>query len=191
MLLVSERLALGWRGWFPYDIRQLGFGNQVLCLGADKLLLKDHESRTLGLLHLELGNLVGNLILAIAARLHALLRVANVLQNTPGVVQRVSILLLLLAKLAQDDANLVRNVRDGGVVGLLAPLGQLGGDGGALAAGGLVGVDEVVLALDDLVELARELGLDVSAEGVEGEASALGGAVVLGAVAAVVGSDGE
>lgn len=174
-----------------YDIRQLSFGDQVLCLGADKLLLKDHEPRALGLLQLELGNLVGNLILAITARLHTLLRVANVLQNTACIVQRVSILFLLLAKLAQDDADLVRDVRDGGVVGLLAPLGQLGGNGGALTAGGLVGVDEVVLALDDLVEFARELGLNVAAEGVEGEAGALGGAVVLGAVAAVAGSDGE
>lgn len=138
----------------PYNIRQLSFGNQVLRFGANKFLLEHYNPSALGLLHLQFGNLVGNLIFAVSTGLNALLRIANGLQNPTGIIERMSILLLLLAKLAKNDTDLVRDVGDCLIVGLLAPFGKLGGDGGALAASRLVGGYEVVLALDEAVELA-------------------------------------
>lgn len=137
-----------------YDILQLSFSDQVLRLGSNELLLKHNKPGTLGLLHLQLRNVVGNLVLAVTARLDTLFGVADGFQYAPGVVEGVRILVLLLAKLAEDDAYLVRDVRDGLIVGLFAPFGELSGDGDAFAAGGLVSGDEVVLALDEAVELS-------------------------------------
>lgn len=82
---------------------------------------------------------------------------------------------LLLTHLAHDHAHLVREVADGIIARLLAPLRELGGDGVAFAAGGLVGRDEVVFGLDEAEETAGELGLDGAAEGAEGEAWLTGG----------------
>lgn len=146
-----------------HDIRQLGLCDQVLRLGPDELLLEDDEPGALGLLGLDLCDLVGDLALPIAAGLDALLGVADLLHDAAGVVEGVGVVVLLLADLAEDDADLVADVADGLIAGLLAPLGQLGGDADALAAGGLVGADDVVGRLDQLVQLARQLRLDGAA----------------------------
>lgn len=46
------------------DVGELGLGDQRLGLGTDELLLKDNNLGRVGLLVLELGNLVGDLLLA-------------------------------------------------------------------------------------------------------------------------------
>lgn len=70
------------------------------------------------------------------------------------VVKGVGIRVLELANLGEDDADLVRNVVDGLIVGVLSPLGKLGGNVLTLATRSLVGLDQVVLRLDDAVESA-------------------------------------
>jgi hypothetical protein len=51
------------------DVRQLGLGDQGLGLSADELLLKNDNPGRVGLLILELRNLVGNLLLACGGKL--------------------------------------------------------------------------------------------------------------------------
>jgi hypothetical protein len=46
------------------DVGKLGFGDQRLGLGTYELLLKDNNLGGVGLLVLQLGNLVGDLLLA-------------------------------------------------------------------------------------------------------------------------------
>lgn len=46
------------------DVAELGLGDERLGLGADELLLEDDDLGRVGLLVLELGNLVGDLLLA-------------------------------------------------------------------------------------------------------------------------------
>jgi len=46
------------------DVAELSFGDEGLGLGADKLLLEDNNFRAVGLFVLELGDLVGDLLLA-------------------------------------------------------------------------------------------------------------------------------
>ncbi|KAF4512605.1 hypothetical protein G6O67_001722 [Ophiocordyceps sinensis] len=176
-----------------YDIGQLRLGHQVLSLGPNKLLLQDDQLGALGLLALELGDLVGNLDLAVAARLDALFCVANRLEAAAGLVEGVRVRVLLLAHLAQDDANLVRDVVDSVISRLLAPVGELLGDGDALTAGRLVSRDEIVFRLDEAEQLARQLRLDGTAERVEGEAGASArgaGASARGAGASARGAGG-
>jgi hypothetical protein len=48
------------------DVGQLGLGNQGLSFGTDKLLLQDDDAGRVGILVLELGDLVGDLLLACA-----------------------------------------------------------------------------------------------------------------------------
>lgn len=174
---------------FTYDIGELRFSNQILRLGPDQLLLQDHQLGTLGLLQLQLGDLIGNLRLVVPTRLDALLDVPNGLQDTARVIQGVGIGVLLLADLAENNAHLVRDVRDGIIARLFAPLRQLGCDRNPLAPGSLVGRDEVVLGLDQSVELAGELGLDLSSERGEGELGA--GGVRRGRRRVVTVADGE
>lgn len=48
------------------DVGQLGLGDQGLGFGTDELLLQDDDARGVGILVLELGDLVGDLLLACA-----------------------------------------------------------------------------------------------------------------------------
>ena len=48
------------------NIGQLGFSNKRFCLGTDEFLFEDDDARTVWFLVLELGNLVGDLLLAVA-----------------------------------------------------------------------------------------------------------------------------
>src|SRR4051794_5797412 len=88
---------------------------------------------------------------------------------------------LLLPELAEQDTDLIRDVAHALVVGGLAPVGKLRGDGDALLACSFVRLDQVVLRLDELVELLRELWLGCATEGGQGEAmaSAAGGSAAL------------
>ena len=99
----------------------------------------------------------------VPGRLHAPLRIPNRLEHGPGLLEVLREAVFLLADLAEQHAQLVGDVGDGVVVRLLAPVGELGGDGGALAAGGFVGADCVGFAFDELVELLAEVGLHVPA----------------------------
>ena len=158
----------------------MSLSNQVLRLGPDKLLLQNDEPSALGLLALELSNLVGDLGLAVTAGLDALLRVADLLEHAAALVEGVGVRVLLLAQLAQHHAHLVADVAKGLIAGLLAPLGQLCRDRHPLLSSGLVRVDQVVVRLDQPVQLARQLRLHVPAQRREREALAPGAAGVAG-----------
>lgn len=136
-----------------YDIGKLGLGHQVLRLCSNQLLLQDHQSRVLRLLHLKLVDLILDLLSVVPARLDTLLRVSDRLQDRPGIIQVVRIDVLLLAQLAEQHTNLVGKLGDGIISGLLAPVGELCANGETLFAGGFVGADEVVLGLDEAEEL--------------------------------------
>jgi len=173
-----------------YDVGQLRLSDQILGLRSHQLLLQRHQSHVLRLPHLDPLDLVLNLLSIVAARLHALLRVADRLEDIPGIIEIVRIQVLLLAQLAEQDADLVGEVGDGVVVGLLAPLGELRGDGDALFARGLVGADQIILGLDEPVETLGELGLANAAQAGEGEAMIAGG--LSGALLLLTaGADGE
>lgn len=154
-----------WRG-STHSIGQLRLSHQILGLGSDQLLLQRDELDVLRLLDLQPGNFVGNLSLVVPTGLHALLGIADLLQDVPGIVHGVGIVILLLTHLGQDNTDFVADVVDSVVVCLLAPLGQLGANGDALAAGRLVRRDDIVGGLDKLIEPAGQLGLDGAAEGV-------------------------
>lgn len=171
------------------NVGELGLGHQVLGLGADELLLEDHETGAVGLLGLEQGDLVGNLGLVVAAGLDALLGIADGLEHSTAVVEGVGVLVLLLANLGQNNTDLVANVRHGIVVRLLTPLGQLGGNRHTLAARSLVRADQVVLGLDQTVELLGQLGLRGAAQRRERKAAAAAAGTALAAVA--LGANGK
>lgn len=135
-------------GLSTYGIRQLRLSNQILRLGTNKLMLQRGDTSTIRILVLELGNLISDLLTLFPRRLNRSLHIANMLQDTARVLQILRIEVFLLADLGQHDAQLVGDVRDGIVFGGLAPVGELGGDGTALTAGGFVCTDRIVLALD-------------------------------------------
>lgn len=139
------------RGFVTHNIRQLRLSNQVLRLCPHELLLQRYQLRALRLFALQPRNLIGDLPLPIATRLHALLRVPNLLQQAARIVYGMRIVVLLLPHLRQHDTDLVADIVDGFITRLLAPLRKLCGNGNALAAGGLVGCDEVVCRFDKLV----------------------------------------
>lgn len=128
----------------------------------------------------------------IPARLHRALGIADLFQHTAVVLQVLGKLVLLLGHLGHQHAQLVAHIADGLVARGLAPLAQLGGDAGALAARGLVGADGVVLRLDQLVQALRQLRLLHAPQRGHGEAvlgGALGAGVRVRAAIFLVGAD--
>jgi len=111
-------------------------------------------------------------VFAVSARLHALLGVADRLEHGAALVERVRIVVLLLAQLRQHNAHFITDVADGIVARLLAPLRQLCGDRDALLGRRLVRRNQVVLRLDQPEEPLGELGLRRAAQGREAEAAA-------------------
>ena len=154
-----------------YDVGQLSLSNQVLRLSANQLLLKSNESRALWFLHLGLLDVILDLSTVISAWLDALLSVTDSLQEVPGVIQVVCVKILLLANLTEKNTDLVGEVGDGIIAGLLTPLGKLRCDRDALLAGSLVRTDEVVLSLNESEETTSEVWLGCTAEGREGEST--------------------
>lgn len=77
--------------------------------------------------------------------------------------------ILLLAQLRQQHAQLIRDVRDGVVLGRLAPFGELRGDGDALAAGDFVGADGVAFGFDETAHFTAHFGLLEALEGAHAE----------------------
>lgn len=132
-------------------------------------------------------DLILDLLAVVPARLDALLCVSDRLQHRPGIIQVVRVDILLLAQLAENNADLIGELRDGIVAGLLTPFGELRANGETLFACGFVGADEVVLGLDEAEEFLGQLRLAGSAQAGEGETTArapLGGAAALALVPA-------
>lgn len=131
------------------NVGQLGLGHKRLGLGTDKLLLQDDNLGRVGFLVLELGNLVGDFLLAcagsaftpcsiqlngyrdvekivrtVAAGLHGSLNVSDALHGNAVLVVTVDILVLQLANLVQKNTKLISDVRDV-FISALAPDGKL------------------------------------------------------------------
>ncbi len=162
-----------------YDVGKLSLSHKVLSFGSHELLLECHKLGAGGFLVLEPLDLVAYLSLLVPARLHTRFDVSDLLQNGSVFLQILREEILLFTDLRENDTNLVRDVRDGVIVGRLAPVGQLGCDGQTLATCSLVGSDSMVLGLDQLEELLGQLSLLDSAQGGDGE-------VVLGSFFGVV-----
>lgn len=67
LAVLAQGIELVLEGGFdllPSDVGELGFGDEGLGLGADQLLLQDDDARGLRVLVLELGDLIGDLLLA-------------------------------------------------------------------------------------------------------------------------------
>jgi hypothetical protein len=67
LAVLAERIELVGEGGLQLltgDVGELGLGDERLGLGTDKLLLEDDDLGAIGLLVLELSNLVGDLLLA-------------------------------------------------------------------------------------------------------------------------------
>ena len=65
----------------------------------------------------------------------------------------------MLGNLSKQDTELVGDIRDSVVTGLLTPVAQLGRDMSLLFGRGLVCANAVVLGLDEGVQLLRQVGL--------------------------------
>ena len=98
----------------------------------------------------------------IPTRLHAPLHIPDRLQQTPGLLQVLRENVLLLGHLAHQHPKLVADIRHCVVTGFLAPLGELGGNGGAFPAGGFVRSDGMGLGFDELEDLLAQVGLGSS-----------------------------
>jgi hypothetical protein len=99
------------------------------------------------------------LLLVRTAGLHRALSVTDLLQHTPAVLKSLSEQVLLLCDLRKQHSELVADIAQSIVVGALAPLAQLSSNRSSLLGSVLVGVDSMVLRLDQLVELLGKLGL--------------------------------
>lgn len=105
----------------------------------------------------------------VSAGLHALFCVPYGLQDNAGIIQVVSIQVFLFADLTEQYANLVRDVGDGIVAGLLTPLRKLACNGNTFLTSGFVGSDQAVFGFDQLVEFFRELRLGGTSQRTEAE----------------------
>ena len=119
-----ELVGVGSLDLFAGNVGELSLGDEGLGLGTDKLLLEDNNLGGIGLLVLELSNLVGDLLLAVTAGLHRGLDVADALHGDAVLVIAVDVLVLELANLVQQDTELVGDVGNI-LVGTLAPDGEL------------------------------------------------------------------
>ncbi len=143
----SKLVGVGSLDLLTSDVRELGLGDQRLCLGTDELLLKDNNLGRVGLLVLELGNLVGDLLLAwilvlalaasgsgadlggerrltVTAGLNRSLNVTDALHGDAVLIVAINVLVLKLTNLVEQDTELVGDVGDI-LVTALAPDGEL------------------------------------------------------------------
>ena len=95
--------------------------------------------------------------------LHRALRVSNLLQHATAVLQSLGKQVLLLSNLREQHTKLVADIAQGLVVGAFAPLAQLSSNRSTLLGSLLVGIDCMVLRLDELVKFLGQLGLLVAA----------------------------
>lgn len=106
------------------NVGELSLSDEGLGFGADKLLLEYNDPRRVGLLVLQLCDLICDLLLPVTAGLHRGLDVADALDGRAVLVVAVDILVLKLTNFIDQDAELVGDVRNI-VVARLAPDGQL------------------------------------------------------------------
>lgn len=106
------------------DVGQLSLGHQGLGFGADKLLLQHHNSWAVGLLVLELGNLIGDLLLAVSRWLDRSFNVADRLDGDTVLVVAIDELVFQFANLVDQDPELVGDITDI-FVGTFTPDGEL------------------------------------------------------------------
>jgi hypothetical protein len=98
--------------FFAGDVGQLGFRDQGLGLCSDEFLLQDHNTRAVGLLVLELSDLVGDLLLAVAGGLNRRFNVADGLDGHAVLIIAVYKLIFQLADLVDQDTELVGDIAD-------------------------------------------------------------------------------
>lgn len=125
------------------DVGELGFRDQRLGLGADKLLLEHDNARAVGFFVLELRNLIGDLLLAcfhplsvhvlststlvvrtVSARLDRGFDVANAFDGDTVLIITIDVLILQFTNLVDQDTKLIRDIRHIVVAGL-TPDGEL------------------------------------------------------------------
>lgn len=106
------------------DVGKLGFGDEGFGFGADELLLEDDDAGRVGLLVFELSDLVGDLLLAVAAGLDGSFDVADALDGNAVLVVAVDKLVFELANFVDQDTEFVGDIGDI-VIACLAPDGQL------------------------------------------------------------------
>lgn len=109
------------------------------------------------------------------AGLHRALCITDLLQHAAAILQSLSKQVLLLCDLRQQHSKLVADIAQSVVVSALSPLAKLSCNGSTLLGSCFVGVDGMVLGLDELVEALGELGLVTTAQGGEGEVRFAGG----------------
>lgn len=109
---------------FASDVGQLGLGNERLGLSTDKLLLEHDNLWAVGLLVLELSDLVGDLLLAVSAWLNGCLDVADALDGDSVLVVAVDELVFQLTNLVDEHTELVGDIGNV-VVAALTPDRQL------------------------------------------------------------------
>jgi hypothetical protein len=106
------------------DVAELSFGDQRLGFSADEFLLENDDAGRVWFLVLKLGDLVGDLLLAVTAGLDRGLDVADRLHCDAVLVVAVDELIFQLADLVDEDTELVGDVGNI-VVAKLAPQGEL------------------------------------------------------------------
>lgn len=109
---------------FAGDVGQLGLCDQRLGFGTDQLLLEDDYAGRVGLLVLELGDLIGDFLLAVSAGLDGGFDIADALDGDTILVVAVDELVFELANFVDQDTEFVGNVGDV-VITSFTPDGQL------------------------------------------------------------------
>jgi hypothetical protein len=94
------------------DVGQLSFGDQRFSLSANKLLFQHNNARAVWFLVFQLGNLVCNLLLAVARRLDGGFDVADGLDRNAVLIVAVNELVLELANFVDENTELVSYVAD-------------------------------------------------------------------------------
>ena len=106
------------------DVGELGFGDKGFGFGADEFLFEDDDARAVGLFVLELGDLVGDFLFALAGGLDGGFDVADRFDGDAVLVVAVDELVFEFADLVDEDAEFVGHVADVVVAGF-APEGEL------------------------------------------------------------------
>jgi hypothetical protein len=94
------------------DVGQLCFSDKGLGFGTDKFLFENDNSRAVWFLVFQLGDLVGDLLLAVSGRLYGSFDVADGLDGHTVLVVAVDELIFELANLVDEDTELVSDITD-------------------------------------------------------------------------------
>jgi hypothetical protein len=119
-----ELVGKGGLELFARDVGELGFGDEGFGFGADEFLFEDDDARAVGLFVLELSDLVGDFLFAVAGGLHGGFDVADGFDSDAVLVVAVDELVFEFADFVDEDAEFVGYVADVVVAGF-APEGEL------------------------------------------------------------------